>query len=83
MSHLRQLLRRNNFLLQQFRWHGGTGDNAERPRIAECGDQVALAHPAHRPAHNGVFAAQQIASALPESSEIVHVYPVFVCKPAL
>ena len=66
----RQLLRFNDLLLQQFRRHRGAGDDTEGARIAEGCDQMTLAHPAHRPAHDGVFAAEQITSTLPEIVQV-------------
>jgi hypothetical protein len=66
---LRHLLRCNNFLLQQFRRHGGCSNHPERACVRQRRYEMPLAHPAHRPAHDGMLAAKQIPPALPEIIE--------------
>jgi hypothetical protein len=49
--------------------HGAAGDGAEGPGIGQSGDQVPLAHPAHRTAHDGDAAAEEAGATRHEAVE--------------
>ena len=50
--------------IEQFGVHRPAGDHAEAAGIADRGDEVALADPAHRPAEDGIFGAEELGPAM-------------------
>ena len=50
--------------VEQFGVHRPAGDHAEPAGIADRGDEVALGHPAHRPAEDGIFGAEEVGPAV-------------------
>ena len=75
----RKLLGRSNLSIEQFRRHRTTGNYPKPACVADCGNQIALRDPRHRPAHNRDVAAQKIGAALHEVFEFSHMFvPFFV-----
>src|SRR3546814_10540267 len=60
----RPLLRLGDLGVEQVRRHGPAGDDAEAASVGDGGDEVALRNPAHRAAHDGDLAAEEIGAAL-------------------
>ena len=66
---------RRDLRVEQLRRHRAAGDHAEAARIRYGGNQVALGHPAHRPAQDRGLAAQEIGASahqLRSLGKIVH-----------
>ena len=55
---------------EQVRTHRAAGDYAKAAGIGDGGDQVALADPTHRAAHDGHAAAQKTGAARPEPGQL-------------
>src|SRR3546814_14518940 len=67
----RPLLRLGDLSVEQVRRHGPAGDDAEAASVGDGGDEVALRNPAHRAAHDGDLAAEQIGTALHQALQAV------------
>ena len=59
-----------DLLFQQLRPHRAAGDDAEAAGIGDGGDQMALADPAHRAAHDGDARAQEGTAARPQPVQL-------------
>src|SRR5688500_13088794 len=67
-----ECLGRCNLLIEQLGRHRPAGDHAEPARIGDCRDQMALADPAHRPAHDRPFGAEELRPACHQFLEAEH-----------
>ena len=55
---------------EQLRRHRSRGDDAKPAGVGDRGDEVALRHPGHRPAHDGQIAAEDRPAARPQPVEL-------------
>ena len=63
------LLGLGDFGVEQIRRHRPAGDHPEAAGIADRGDEVALANPAHRAAEDGELAAEKFGAAVHQLGE--------------
>ena len=64
-----QRLGRGDFGVEQFRRHRPAGDHAKAAGVADRRDEIALRHPAHRPAQDRALAAEKFGAAGHQGSE--------------
>ena len=65
-----QLAGFGDFGVEQIGRHRPAGDHAEPAGVRNGRDEIAFGHPAHRPAQNGGFAAEKIATALHQTRSL-------------
>ena len=61
---LRSSPRFGNFPIEEFRGHCSARNHSKAAGVGNCRDETAFADPAHRAAHDRIFAAQELGSAV-------------------